>query len=110
MPVRAGTLDRRIVILEKVAVQNDDGEEIAYWFRLATVWASVQQQSGREFFAAQQTLEDRRILFRIRWRPDVTVLNRIEYRGELFDIQEARELGRREGLDLYAKPAPAGQQ
>jgi SPP1 family predicted phage head-tail adaptor len=107
--VRAGSLDRRIAILEKVVTQNDDGEEIAHWFKLATVWAFVQQQSGREFFASQQTLEDRRILFRIRWRPDLTVLNRIAYRGEIFDIQEVRELGRREGLDLYAKPAPSGQ-
>jgi len=108
--VRAGSLDRRIAILEKVVTQNDDGEEIGHWFQLATVWAFVQQQSGREFFASQQTLEDRRILFRIRWRPDVTVLHRIKHGDELFDIQEVREFGRREGLDLYARPAPSGQQ
>lgn len=103
--MKAGPLDRRVMLQRKTVVYDDYGEEIAAWSELATVSAQVVQQSGREFLAAAQTQAEQRVLFRLRWIEGLTVLDRVSYGGRLHNIQDVKELGRREGVELMTVAA-----
>ena len=105
--MRAGTLDRRIVI-ERRTVDAAATEPVETWGPLpetapdpTAVWAAVRQQSGREFFAADQVQSERKVVFRLRWRTGIKVTDRVVYDGRHHDIHEVRELGRRDGLELF---------
>lgn len=113
--MRSGDLDRRIMIQRVTIEFSPSGSPIETWNTLATVWAKVDQQSGREFFATAQVVSERKTVFRIRWLPDLTVLDRVVYpvvdlgsppeeppASSIYDISEVRELGRREGIELHA--------
>jgi SPP1 family predicted phage head-tail adaptor len=99
--MRAGGLDRRVTLQRFTVTTDDYGEEIQTWSDLATVFAEVRQQSGREFFAAAQEQAARLVVFFIRWFPGLTVLDRVSYADTLHDIVEVREIGRRDGLELH---------
>jgi SPP1 family predicted phage head-tail adaptor len=113
--MRAGDLDRRIIIQRLTTGESPSGEPIETWNAVATVWAKVEQQSGREFFATAQEVSERKTVFRIRYMPDLTVLDRVIYpvvdlgsppeeppAASVYSIGEVRELGRREGIELHA--------
>lgn len=76
---------------------------IETWTDLATVWANVRELRGTERFEAAQLTALVDAYFTIRYRPDVVPHMRLNYEGDLFDIQEVLELPRREGLQLEAK-------
>ncbi|WP_062225661.1 phage head closure protein [Aureimonas frigidaquae] len=99
--MRAGDLDRQIVI-EREQITGDDGygNEIRGWAPVATVWANVKQESGREFFAQSAVQNERRVVFRIRWL-EVKTDDRVMYEGREHNIHDVRELGRREGIELH---------
>lgn len=103
--MKAGALDRRVTIERYSVIQNAYGEEIESWSPLATVSAQVIQQSGREFLAADALHASVRVLFRLRWIEGVRETDRVIYGDRQYDIQEVRELGRREGLELMAVAA-----
>ena len=96
-----GALDRRIVIQQNTATQDGFGEMIASWSTLATVWAAKKKQTGREFLAdADQTVGERKTVWVIRWRTDVTNLMRVSYDGDFYNINDVNEIGRKAGLEL----------
>lgn len=101
--MRAGDLDRRITIkrLEPGGPDGGGGWMPPTEVTVATVWAAVTQAGGREFLDGRQITAERRVVFRIRYRDDITESNWISYRGWNHDIHEIRELGRREGLELH---------
>ena len=72
---------------------------------MATVAAQVLQKGGREFLSAQMVQAEVRVLFRLRWIEGITVLDRVNYSGRLHNIQEVKEVGRREGLELMTVAA-----
>jgi SPP1 family predicted phage head-tail adaptor len=103
MPIRAGKLDRRIVIQGKVIVISDSGEEQVTWSQLANVWAEKVESTGAERYAAQQLIGRAMSTFRFRWNQatsQVTAGHQILYNGRAYDILDVREIGRREGLEV----------
>ena len=106
--MRAGGLDRRMT-LERFTSEPDPiyGTPIKTWAPLATVWAEVRQQSGREYLSAQGAMmvAERLVVFFIRWYPDLTVQDRVVHDGRVHDIREVREIGRRDGVELHCKAA-----
>lgn len=100
--MRSGDLDRRITLQSFETVSDGAGGSTTTWVDLATVWASVQQQSGREYFALGTTQTEVKRVFRLRWRNDITTLQRVVYDGQNHNIDEVKELGRRAGLELHA--------
>jgi len=99
--MRAGSMDRRVTLQRFTTTQDEYGEEIQTWTDLATVFAEVRQQGGREYLAAATIMADQRVVFFIRWYPGLTVLDRVSYGGALHDIEEVREIGRRDGVELH---------
>lgn len=104
--MRAGQLDRRITIEQNTPGQDTYGAPIESWSTLATVWAGVAVQSGREFLAdearlAERVIAERKTVFTIRWRPDVTTLMQVRYGGDLYNINATKEISRKAGLELH---------
>ena len=103
--MRAGDLDRSVIIQAVTVTQNAFGEPVETWVKIhaaATIAAAIKPQRGGERFTSQQVVGKAITTFRIRHRTDVTVLNRIVYDGKTWDIHDVRELGRREGLEIDA--------
>ncbi|RJP54170.1 MAG: head-tail adaptor protein [Anaerolineaceae bacterium] len=103
--MRAGALDRRLTIQEKVITQSDSGEEQVTWSTIATVWAQKIENRGSERFAAQQYVGHSVRTFKIRYSSTVaavTTEHRLVYDGVNYDITDVRELGRREGIEIDA--------
>jgi SPP1 family predicted phage head-tail adaptor len=98
----SGRLDRQITLQEPTTSQNSYGEQTTTWSDSATVWAQVQQQSGREMFAAGK-LAEVDMLFKIRYRSSVDETWRISYDGRTYEIESVKELGRQDGLEIAAK-------
>ena len=83
----AGRLDQRVTIERLTYVEDPMGGGIETWAPLATVWAAVEPLNGREFFAASTTLSETTTRIRIRYRAGLTVVDRINHGGTLYDIQ-----------------------
>jgi len=100
--MKAGKLDKTITIETASTTADSFGEPIESWSTLATVPATVLSDRGSERFQNQQVIGTAVKTFRIRWRSDVTVKNRIVYDSRNWDIRDVREIGRREGLEIDA--------
>lgn len=101
--MRAGELDRRIVIEDLTDGKDDYGGKTEIWSNFATVWAKKIPMRGREYQAPAQVGAEVDTIFRIRWLAGVTTRMRINDDGQYYDIQYLAELGRREGLDILAR-------
>jgi SPP1 family predicted phage head-tail adaptor len=62
-----GLLDRRVTIQSPSITQNALGEAVTTWTPYATVWASIEPISGREFWAMQQVHSQVTVRIRIRY-------------------------------------------
>ena len=98
--MRAGKLDKTIVIERRGETVNEYGTVAEGWAPVATVRAQVIQQSTDEFLKGAGTTGQTAIVFRVRHRDDLMLEDRVTYQGQVFDMKEIKELGRRDGLDL----------
>lgn len=103
MDVFAGKLDRRIRIETQTVTKDSYGGEVKTWTELATVSASAWPVRGNEAFLANQFMEGVQMQFRIRYRSDFDISARIVYGGKAYNIQHIAEIGRREGMQIFAK-------
>lgn len=104
--MRAGDLDRRIVLEQNTPTRDSLGAPIASWATFATVWAQVRPQRGTEPFQGDQENPRRPTTFRLRYRGDLTEDMRIVYAGDTYDIESIAEIGRQEGLEITATAQP----
>lgn len=100
--MRAGRLDKRIIIQSKSVLQNGSGQPIESWSNLAEVWAQELPMRGGERFQAQQINGSAVMTFKIRYLTGLSVLNRIIYDGKTWDIHDIRRIGRKEALEIDA--------
>lgn len=106
MTMRAGRLDRRLVLKRRqLATPNAHGEQVATYTDYATVWAEMLPGAGNEQFIAQTTYASTDARFRIRYRSDVSVTDRVECEGVEYDVIGIAEIGRRKGLEIFAAGA-----
>lgn len=86
--MRAGKLRHRVTFERKSAAQNAGGEQIVTWTPAATVWASVDYLTGREYRAAdgEQAQMDVRVTTRYHNRDINPAQYRVTHKGRVFDI------------------------
>jgi SPP1 family predicted phage head-tail adaptor len=89
--MRAGDMDRRVVIQSRTDAIDGLGQPVPTWTTLATVWAALEPGRGREFFAASGIVAETPMMFRIRWRTDVTTTCRIQYAGATYTIDAVED-------------------
>lgn len=101
--MRAGELDRTIIIQSATETRDAYGAVTYTWGTFVEVWAKKKDLRGDEYFSAQQVNAQVDCIFTIRWFPGVLETMRISYDGKLWDIRSLNELGRQEGLEIYAQ-------
>jgi SPP1 family predicted phage head-tail adaptor len=85
--VRAGKLRHRITIQTQTKTQDTTGSVIASWSTFATLWASVDDESGREGYSASQVQSERTTNIRIREYPGITPKMRVVHGADAYDIE-----------------------
>lgn len=100
--MRAGQLNRVISIERKAETVSETGAVNTTWARTATVRAQIVTQSTTEFLTGFGEAESGTIVFRIRYLADINTADRVAYAGQLYDLKEVTEIGRRRGLELRA--------
>ena len=101
----AGKLDRRITISRATETRDAVNAIVQTWADLVTVWASKRDVSDGERFQSGTRNASKMTRFQIRWSPtvaDVNAKDRVVFEGITYDIQNAKELGRREGIEITA--------
>ena len=104
---KIGEFDRTITFQKKVVVNNDFNEpEVVSWEDIATdpdVPAKKAEYQGTEQYEADKLTEYRTTTFTIRYRDDVSEVNRIvDDNGLIYDILSITETVRRRILEIKA--------
>lgn len=84
--MKIGKLRHRVTLQEYVSLKDSFGAEIEAWSDKATVWASIEPLSGREYFAARQMNAEVNTKITIRYRTGVKPTMRILFAGRVFEI------------------------
>jgi SPP1 family predicted phage head-tail adaptor len=92
--MRAGKLDRLIVLQRVETAPGPFNEPTLTWTDIATLEAQQRPERGGERFAAMEVHGQAVMTFHIRYRSDVTVSDRIFYNGRSWNILDLREIGR----------------
>ena len=100
--MRAGRMDKRIIIQQVTETQDGYGDPADSWAAFKTVWAEVIFKPGREYFNGATDIATAPAIFRIRYLSGVTRKMRISYDSETYDILSITEIGRKEGLEIVA--------
>ncbi|NFC89510.1 head-tail adaptor protein [Clostridium botulinum] len=80
MKVKIGEMRHRITIQKYNTYQNENGFDIEEWDDYKTVWASMNNLWGKEFYAAKSTNSENTIEFIVRYSKDLEKINTKEYR------------------------------
>lgn len=75
-----GKLDKRITIQKFSTIQNENGFDIEDWVDYKTIWASVNNLWGKEFYAAKQVNMENTVEFVVRYSRDLENISTKEYR------------------------------
>ncbi len=85
--MQAGKLRHRVTIESLVETQDaTTGAISTAWQAAASVWASIEPLSGREFLAAQETQSQIVARIVIRYRADVTTKMRVTHGSEIYNV------------------------
>lgn len=103
--MRAGTLRHRVTLQALEQGRDAYGGPVETWADVATVWASVEAVSGRDFFAARQEQNEVTHKVTIRYRDDVTADMRVLHGGKTFGIVAPLPDNRRTRLVLMCREA-----
>lgn len=96
-----GSFDQQATILVPSTQLDGAGQEIATWSEGDTLWCREVPQRGSERFASQQFIGKASLLLELReYRAGITVLNRVRFREQDWQIHDVRMVGRNEGLEL----------
>lgn len=102
--MRAGELRHRVTIQKNQPIRNSYGEMEDAWINFATVWASIEGISGREYFMAHQTQAQTDYRIKMRYIDGVKPSMRVIYGVRIFNIQSVLDPdGRRKELHLMCK-------
>ena len=109
--MRAGRINRRVLVQRRVDTQDASGQPIPEWVTIgAPRWADRQPAGGSEKFGSDQFLAREQIVWELRWTSDLENLNpkdRIVYPvtsspvdSEIYEILNVGEIGRRQGFRI----------
>jgi SPP1 family predicted phage head-tail adaptor len=90
--VRAGTLNKRVRIEQRVEVDDDVGEPIPTWTLVTEVWGALEPTKGREFMTEAQLHAEGDGKIRIRYAAGVEEKMRAVIDGVPYDIVSVMDL------------------
>ena len=81
-----GELRHRIKLQKLETVVNENGFEEEEWVDLKTLWASISNLHGREYFQAAAVQKENTVKFVIRYIPGIDTSMKILFKGKHYDI------------------------
>lgn len=84
--MKAGKLNNRVEILQRVKRQDESGAVVFRWEVCRRLWADVRHVSGRETVKQDLMTASVRASVRIRYRHDITVDMRVRAAGVVYRI------------------------
>jgi len=109
--MKAGSLDRRIVLERSTDGRDEYNEPVKTWAQLAIRRASYEPLSDGEVLRGSETLAEASARFVIRYSTATATLNpkdRLVFNGLVWQIERVKEIGRREGQEITAKARADG--
>ena len=100
--MQAGKMDRLITIEQATSTRDTVGDAVPTWSTFATVWARKVRSRGTEQFKAERETAEREIRLEIRYLAGLDETMRIRFDGQIFDIEDLEEIGRRAGWTIRA--------
>ncbi|MBN5158841.1 MULTISPECIES: phage head closure protein [unclassified Stenotrophomonas] len=107
MSLPAGKLRHRVLIQQQMTTKDEDGVQTTTWVDMATVWASVEPLSAREFIQSGQTQSAVAARITMRYRDGLSPSMRLIHRGEIFNIAGLLP-DKVSGLEYITIPVSAG--
>lgn len=101
--MRAGKLDRELVIERVTTTIGEAGTPLEAWSTLVTLRAELLEDKITEELRDQGASTERLLTFRTRFFPGLTVADRLTFEAQAFDLVAVKEVGRRRELELQAK-------
>jgi SPP1 family predicted phage head-tail adaptor len=101
--MQAGKLDTRLTIKTPTFSRDAHGGRVVTYAPLATVDGGVLPVAGSRLFEAAQFIDGAQIRFTMRYREDFDKSAVIAYRGRDYQVLRIDEIGRGEGLHVWAK-------
>ena len=83
--MKIGELRQRVVLQLKEIAEDELKQQYEVWTDAATVWASVEPLSGREYFTAGQVNSEISVKVTIRYRKDITPDMRVVFGGKVYE-------------------------
>lgn len=81
-----GALNKRITIQELKTTINENGFEVEEWIHFKTVWATVSNLHGREYFEAAAVQMESTVKIIIRYLAGLDTSMRILFKGNSYNI------------------------
>lgn len=103
--MRAGDLDRRVIIQRAATTTDDYNEPVQEWQTLVSVRAAKLEISDGERFRAGEVYSDKAVRFKVRWQKALERLDtsdRVIFEDRVYDIVAVKEIGRRDGIEITA--------
>ena len=102
--MRTALLRKRITLQRRSTANDALGQEVLAWSDVATVFAQVEQLSGRELMTANAEYAENVARITIRFRTDVVEKMRILYGAVVYDITSVSDIdGTKRELQLNCK-------
>lgn len=102
--MRPGWMRHRIAIQRKTSTISAVGEPVDTWATYAQVWASVEPQRAREYVAAQSEQGRGTWTIKLRYRDDVSRLERVTWNGHTLEIESViSPYERRRDMELVCR-------
>lgn len=98
--MKAGKLDRRIVIQNQSDTIGTDGFRTTTWSTFLTVWSNVLHTTGKEKTENSDRSNERNVNFKVRYNSTITTQMRVVWNGGVYAVLDIKELGRKDGLLL----------
>lgn len=102
--MKAGDLKHPISIERSTKITDDRGNRVTVWVSVWSGMASMQDVSGRDFYAAQAHQAQDVVTFGIRWQDGIDTAMRIIYAGQVYEIVQINHLGyKRDYMHIKAR-------
>ena len=81
-----GELRHRITLQKFTTTVNENGFEVDEWLDFKTVWASISNLHGREYFEAAAVQKENTVKFTVRYIKDLDTSMKILFRNKQYNI------------------------
>lgn len=99
----AGQLDRPIELIFVTESGTSESGTPQYATSTLQAWARVFYAKGKESNTDRSSKTTQRVIFEIRYEDEIDGLTKVEYRGKEYDVEDIREVGRDNLMQLGTK-------